>query len=165
MDVTPFVEWTSSDPAVAGVSSVVRPGWLTTLRRGSTTVGARLLGVGGTAQVEVSTETLLSLSLSMPSTLQVGSAVTAVATATLSDGGEQRLDEDVVWSSDAPTVVGVSNAPGGRGRLLALAPGVTTLRAHTRGGLPPLQASAAVTVSPPALRAPPPTPVPTGAGE
>ena len=69
----------------------------------------------------------------------------------------------MVWSSDAPSVVAVSNAPGGRGRVLALAPGTTTLRAHTRAGLPPLQASAVVTVSPAALRAPRPTPVPTSA--
>lgn len=158
VDVTPLVEWTSADPGVAGVSSVIRPGWVTTLRPGTTTIGARLSGVIGTAVLHVSTEGLVGLSLSAPSSLQSGARAIAVATATLSGGGEQRLDEDVIWSSDAPAILGVSNAPGGRGRLLALAPGTTTLRARTRAGIAPLQASTVLTVSAPALRAPVPAP-------
>ncbi|MGZ6132097.1 MAG: hypothetical protein ACXWLF_08730, partial [Myxococcaceae bacterium] len=156
VDVTPLVEWTSTDPGVALVSSIVRPGWVTTLRSGTTMIGARLPGVIGTAALQVSTEGLVGLSISAPSALQSGAGGTAVATATLSGGGEQRLDEDVVWSSDAPAILGVSNAPGGRGRLLALAPGTTTLRARTRAGIASLQASAVLTVSAPALHAPVP---------
>ena len=152
-----MVEWTSSDPSVASVSSVVRPGWLATLSDGTTTLQARLLGVGGTAELLVSTGTPLSLSLAAPATLQVGTGATAVATATLSGGKMQRLDEDLLWSSDSPTVLAVSNAPGARGRLLALAPGTATLRARTRPGVPLLQATTAVTVSSPALRTPHPT--------
>jgi hypothetical protein len=158
VDVTPLVEWTSADRGVAGVSSVIRPGWVTTLRPGTTTIGARLSGVIGTVALHVSTEGLAGLSISAPSSLQSGAGAIAVATATLSGGGEQRLDEDVIWSSDAPAILGVSNAPGGRGRLLALAPGTTTLRARTRAGIASLQASTVLTVSAPALHAPVPAP-------
>jgi hypothetical protein len=76
VDVTPLVEWTSSDPSVASVSSVVRPGWLATLNDGTTTLQARLLGAGGNAEVQVSTGTPLSLSLAAPATLQVGTGAT-----------------------------------------------------------------------------------------
>jgi hypothetical protein len=119
-------------------------------------IGARLSGVTGAAALQVSTEGLVGLSIAAPPTLQSGAGGTAVATATLSGGGLQRLDEDVVWSSDTPAILGVSNAPGGRGRLMALAPGTTTLRARTRAGIAPLQASAVLTVSAPALHAPAP---------
>ena len=156
VDVTPLVEWTSTDPGVALVSSVVRPGWVTTLRSGTTNIGARLSGIIGTAALHVSTEGLVGLAISAPSAIQSGAGAIAVATATVSGGGEQRLDEDVVWSSDAPAILGVSNAPGGRGRLLALAPGTTTLRGRTRAGIAPLQASAVLTVSAPALHGPGP---------
>ncbi len=115
VDVTPLVEWTSSDPTVATVSSVVRPGWLATLGDGSTTLQARLLGVGGTAELLVSTETLQSLSLAAPPTLQVGTGATAVATATLSGGKTQRLDEDlalVLGFPDDPRGVERPRRPG-----------------------------------------------------
>ncbi len=154
VEVTGLVEWSSSDPTVATVSSVVRPGWVTTLRTGTTSLGARFAGLSGSAPLQVSGDSLTKLSLSAPGSLPQGSSATAIATATLSGGGSQQLGEDVVWSSDAPAVLGVSNAPGARGRLLALAPGTATVRARTRAGLPPVQATAVVTVSAPPLRAP-----------
>lgn len=152
VDVTAVAEWTSSDPTVAVVSSAVRPGWVTALRAGPTTVGARFAGLAGSATLQISGDALTKLTLSAPETLQTSAGATATATATLSGGGFQVLGEDVVWSSDDPAVLSVSNAPGARGRLLALAPGTATLKARTRPGLPSLQASAVVTVSAPALR-------------
>jgi len=157
VDVTAIAEWTSSAPGVALVSSIVRPGWVTTIRSGATTIAARLSGVLGTADLQISSDTPVGLSIFAPSTLRAGSGATAFATATLSGGGSERLDEDVVWSSDAPGVLGVSNAPGGRGRIFALEPGTATLRARTRAGIAPVQASTVITVSSPALRSHPPT--------
>jgi hypothetical protein len=154
--VTGVVEWTSSDPSVARVSSLVRPGSVTTAAPGTAGLAARLGGVSGSAPLQVIADGLTGLSITAPGTLHVGSAATATATATLSGGGSQALEEDVVWSSDAPGVLGVSNAPGGRGRLLGLSAGTTTLRARTRTGLQPgAQASAVVTVTPAALRTAP----------
>lgn len=163
VDVTGLVEWTSLDPSVATVSSVVRAGWLTTLRGGTTTLRARFSGLSGSASLEVLGDSLVTLSISAPGSLQIGSGAKALATATLSGGGSQALGEEIIWSSDAPAVLGVSNAPGARGRLLALAPGTATLRARTRSGLPALQASAVVMVSTPVVRTPAPGTVRRGA--
>ena len=142
VDVTVIAEWTSSDPTLATVSSVVRPGAITTLRAGSPTVTARFAGLTAGAPLQITSDTLTRLSVTAPGTLQVGAPTNATATATLSGGTTQLLGDDVVWSTDNPAVLGVSNAPGARGRLLGLAPGTTTLRARTRSGLPAFQASA-----------------------
>jgi len=153
VDVTGRVEWTSSAPTVATVSSVVRPGWTSALQPGTTLLGARLAGLSGSAPLQVVGDGVTALTVFAPGTLQQGTVATASATATLSGGGQQPLGEEVVWSSDNPGVLGVSNAPGARGLLLGLQPGTATLRARTRPGLAPAQATAVVTVSAPALRA------------
>jgi hypothetical protein len=153
VDVTGLVEWISADPTVATVSSLVRPGWMTTLRQGTTTVTARFDGLSAGALLTVTNAPPASLTVDGPATLATGAEGTATATATLSGGGSQVLGEDVVWSSDQPSVLGVSNAPGARGRLLGLSPGSTTVRARTRSGLPALQGSATVTVSGAGVRA------------
>jgi len=153
VDVTGLVEWISADPTVATVSSVVRPGWMTTLRQGTTTVTGRFGGLSGGALLTATNAAPVSLAVDAPATLAAGAEGTATATATLSGGGSQVLGEDVVWSSDQPSVLAVSNAPGARGRLLGVAPGSTTVRAKTRSGLPALQGNATVTVSGAGVRA------------
>jgi trimeric autotransporter adhesin len=155
VDVTEQAEWISSDPSLATVSSVVRPGSVRALRSGAPTLTARFAGLTAGAPLQIS-GTLIRLSVTAPGTLSVGASATATATATLSGGGTQVVADDVVWSSDDPGILGVSNAPARRGRLLAIDAGTTTLRARTRSGLPFLQASAEVTVSAPALRSPGP---------
>ncbi|HUM09878.1 MAG TPA: Ig-like domain-containing protein [Myxococcaceae bacterium] len=162
VDVTALVEWSSSDPTVATVSSALRPGWVTALRAGSTTVGARFAGLSSSATLQISSDTLTKLTVSAPGTLPQNAGATATATASLSGGGSQVLGEDVVWSSDSPAILAVSNAPGARGQLVALAPGTATVKARTRTGLPSLQASVTVTVSPAALQSPPPGTVKRG---
>ena len=156
VDVTALAEWSSSAPGVATVSSVVRPGWVTALQPGTATLTVRFAGLDGGTNLEVVSDGLTELTVSAPASLAVGAAATARATATLSGGGLQSLGEDVVWSSDAPAVLAVSNAPGQRGRLLALGPGTANVRAQTRPGLSYVQGSAPVTVSPPGLRRAPP---------
>jgi hypothetical protein len=67
--------------------------------------------------------------------------------AALSAGGTQTISEDVVWSSDSPQILAVSNARGTRGALFGLAPGSATLSARARvQGSPGLAATARVTV-------------------
>jgi hypothetical protein len=152
LDVTALAEWSSSDPTLATISSVVRPGTINTLRPGTPTFTARFAGLTTGVSLQISSDTLTRLTVTVPGTLQVGVPATATATATLSSGDTQVLGDDVVWSSDNMGVVGVSNAPGARGRLLGISAGTTTLRAKTRSGLPALQGNVSVTVSAPALR-------------
>jgi hypothetical protein len=157
LDVTALAEWSSSDPMLASISSLVRPGSIHALRAGSPTITARFAGLTTEAPLEISPESLTRLTVSAPGTLQAGLSATATATATLSGGSTQILRDDVVWSSDNPSVLGVSNAPGARGRLLGIAAGTTTLRAKTRSGLPQLQGNIPVSVSAPTLRNAPPS--------
>jgi hypothetical protein len=152
VDVTALVEWSSSDFTLATVSSVVRPGSVSTVRAGTPTLTARLGALTADVPLRILPDALTRLSVAAPDSLSVGGAATATATATLSGGGTQVLGDDVVWSVDRPNVLAVSNAPGARGRLLAVGPGTVTLQARTRSGLPALQATTSVSVSAPALR-------------
>jgi len=147
VEVTALVEWTSSDPTLATVSSLVRAGAITTLRSGTPTIAARFAGLTAGAPLKISADSLTQLTVTAPDGLTVGAVGFATATATLSSDGAQVLGDDAVWSSDDPAVLAVSNAPGLRGRLLAVGAGTTTLRARTRSGLPSLQASTSVSVS------------------
>ena len=154
VEVTALVEWTSSDPTLATVSSLVRAGAITTLRSGTPTIAARFAGLTAGAPLKISADSLTQLTVTAPDGLTVGAVGFATATATLSNDGAQVLGDDAIWSSDDPAVLAVSNAPGLRGRLLAVGAGTTTLRARTRSGLPSLQASTSVSVSAaPGLRA------------
>ncbi|HZW87594.1 MAG TPA: hypothetical protein VFF12_00825 [Myxococcaceae bacterium] len=153
VDVTALVEWSSSDPTLATVSSVVRPGSVSTLRVGAPTMTARFAGLTAGVPLQIRPDALTRLSVTAPGDLSVGAADVATATATLSGGGTQLLGDDVVWSVDRPDVLGVSNAPGARGRILGVGPGTATLQARTRSGLPALQATTSVSVSAPGLRA------------
>jgi hypothetical protein len=147
-DVTGTVEWSSSDPAVATVSSLIRPGWLKALAPGTVVLQARLGTITGGTPLTVSGRALASLAISAPALLALGQTGMASAVATLTGGGgTQTISEDVVWSSDDPAVVAVSNARGGRGTLLGLAPGTVTLTARARvQGSPALVATANVKV-------------------
>jgi hypothetical protein len=147
-DVTGTVEWSSSDPAVATVSSLIRPGWLKALAPGTVVLEARLGTITGSTPLTVSGRALASLAISAPASLALGQTEMASAVATLTGGGgTQTISEDVVWSSDDPGVVAVSNARGRRGALLGLAPGTVTLRARARvQGSPALVATATVKV-------------------
>jgi hypothetical protein len=146
-DVTGVVEWSSSDPGLAVVSSLVRPGWLHARAPGTVTLQARLGAITGSTSLTIGGATLASLAISAPTVLTRGQTTSASAVATLSGGGTQTVSEDVVWSSDAPQVVAVSNSRGARGTLLGLGPGTATLRARARvQGSPALMATAAVSV-------------------
>jgi hypothetical protein len=153
VEATALVEWSSSDPTLATVSSVVEPGVITTVRAGAPTISARFAGLTAGVPLQISADSLTRLTVAAPGALVVGAITTATAIATLSGGATQVLGDDVVWSSDDPAVLAVSNAPGARGRLLGVAAGTTTLRAKTRSGLPQLQGSIPVSVSAPTLRA------------
>ena len=153
--MTALAEWSSSDPTLATISSLVRPGVINTLRAGSPTFTARFAGLTTGASLQISTDTLTRLTVSAPATLQAGVPATATATATLSSGGTQILRDDVVWSTDDMGILGVSNSPGDRGRILGFRPGTTMLRAKTRSGLPALQGNIPVSVSAPTLRSAP----------
>ncbi len=64
-----------------------------------------------------------------PDTLQIADTQQLVATGTYSDASTADITELVEWSSDAPDVATVSNAPGSKGLVVGLAEGTATISA------------------------------------
>ena len=131
------VSWSSSNPAVATVST---SGLVTASGMGTTTITATSEGQTGTSSITVSQVPVASVSVALsPSTINVGQ--NAQASATLRDAANNVLTgRFVTWTSDNPAVATVSAS----GVVTAIAAGSTQIRA-TSGG----QAGTAVlTVTP-----------------
>ncbi|MCY1022815.1 Ig-like domain-containing protein [Pyxidicoccus sp. MSG2] len=140
--VTAEATWTSSDAAVATVSSdASSPRKVDAKDRGQAQVRATYASLTAEAQVQVTDATLVSLALTPASpSLAVGLSEQLTATGTFTDGSTQGLDADVTWTSSDAAVATVSDA----GLVRAVAPGHVTLKA-TRGTV---EATTDVTVTP-----------------
>ncbi|MFD0676352.1 MULTISPECIES: glycoside hydrolase family 44 protein [unclassified Paenibacillus] len=107
--LTQGVAWTTSDPAVAQVSSA---GQVSAGKAGSAVVTAQSGGFSATASVSVTEDAVVLTGISVvPSRLDllVGKTGTATATAAYSNGTSAPLTQGVVWSSSDPTVASVVN--------------------------------------------------------
>ena len=138
-DLTTSVVWSSSNPAVAIVSST---GSIETLSQGETSISALDLASGknGQAMLLVEPARLLSITISPGNpTATVGSGVTLSAEGTYTNGEIQPVVP--VWTSQTPSVFGFGGGPGaGTG----LTPGVATIVAT----LGEITGTASVTVNP-----------------
>jgi uncharacterized protein YjdB len=123
------VDWSSSDPTVAGVNA---QGTITGAKPGTVTITAKLNGM--TANATLSVETLNSMAIT-PATLQVavGTFLRFTATGTLSDGTTQDLTASVTWTSSSPAVAIMSNVPGTVGGAVGLSAGTSTIGAVLNG--------------------------------
>jgi uncharacterized protein YjdB len=146
-DLTTSVGWTSSASAVAVVSNTDgSQGLLNAIAAGSATITATQTGVSGNTGVTVTGATLASISLtpSNPSMAQ-GAELQLFAVGHYSDGSTKDLTTSASWTSGAPTIAPVSNAPGQQGLVTGLAPGSAKITAQGDGGI---QGSTNVTVNP-----------------
>ncbi|MGQ0647475.1 MAG: beta strand repeat-containing protein [Gemmatimonadaceae bacterium] len=128
--------WTSSNPAVASVSS---DGVVTGVAPGSVTIAASVDGVSGTAMVTVQPAPVASLSITPSSgALLVGQSLQL--TAMIRDAaGAPLAGYATAWSSSAPAVATVSST----GLVTALTAGRATITATSEGK----SSSASITVS------------------
>src|SRR5262249_20156503 len=104
----------------------------TGVNAGSATIGATFSYAGasanGTAQLNVSTATLISISLSPSSGLVApGSSVQFIATATFSDGTKQTMTSGLTWTSSDSNVATVNSA----GTTLGQSAGIVTIAAQS----------------------------------
>jgi trimeric autotransporter adhesin len=137
-NLTPSVAWSSAAPAIATVSTT---GNATGESLGSTTIGASLGPVRGTASLTVTAPVIIGLNLTpATSSLIIGSTGSLQAIATLSDGTTQNLTRTATWRSSQPAIVGVSSA----GVLTAQQVGSATIQAQSNS----FNASASLTVTP-----------------
>lgn len=131
-DLTAQATWTSSDATRVAVSSQgSNRGEVSALAQGSVDVRATVGGRFGSTQVTVSAAVLTAIDLSPASTrLPLGVTLRFVATGRFSDGTTADLTTQVTWSSSAPAIASVSNAPGTDGVVRALTRGSTQLTAQ-----------------------------------
>ena len=131
-----LVGWTSSDEAVATVSST---GLVSTLKPGSVTITASSEGKSGTATVTITAAPVASVTVTPPSaSINVGQTATLTAQ-TLDGSGGVLTGRGVAWSSSNTQVATVSQS----GVVTGVAPGSATITATSEGK----SGTAAITVS------------------
>jgi hypothetical protein len=108
-DVTQNAAWTSSSPAVAGVSA---SGLATGLTAGATTITASLGGFTASGTLQVSSAALVSIAVTPANpTINKGDSLQLTATGSYTDGSSQDLTTQVTWST-SPTGFATVSASG-----------------------------------------------------
>ena len=120
------VTWTTSNPAVATVST---SGLVTAVAPGTATITATSEGKTGTSTITVTAAPVASVTVA-PSTASIVVAATQQLTATLKDGsGNTLTGRTVTWSSDAAGVASVDT----NGLVTGVAAGTATITATSSG--------------------------------
>jgi uncharacterized repeat protein (TIGR03803 family) len=150
-NLTPDLTWTSSNAAVATISS---SGLASAVASGSTTITATCKvastcgTLAGSTTLTVKAATLVSIAItpSNPS-IALGINETFTATGTYSDNSTQNLTAQVTWNSATPAVATISNSAGTAGVATPVATGATLITAAL-GGV--TSGAVTFTVTPPA---------------
>lgn len=130
-DLTGQVFWATSTPGVAVADNLPgHQGEVTALGEGTLTVLASLSPAAGNTTLTVGPPALLTLSIE-PATpsLSVGGSLQLTASGLYTDGQEEDLTDQVVWSSMDPGTVTTSNDVGVEGVLVGVAAGAATVTA------------------------------------
>ena len=124
-----LVGWTSSDDAVAIVSSTgANTGRVTALKTGTVTITASSEGKSGTATVTVTVAPVATVSVTPPTaSLTVGQTVT-LTPETRDAGGNVLTGRPVTWSTSNAAVATVT-----QGVVTAVGPGTATITATSEG--------------------------------
>jgi hypothetical protein len=151
-DISQNAAWSTSPTGIANINQF---GSATGVASGTTTVTATFENVPGSAQLTVSTATLLSITITPTQTLLApGSTIGYQAVGHYSDGSSFSISGLVTWASDNPSVVSITSTGGiatgqsaGSANITAAYQNVTSPRAPVVVTSSPL-ASIAVTPSP-----------------
>jgi hypothetical protein len=153
-NLTQHVEWTSSEPFVAGTNNA--PGdrsRVAAFGSGVATITATdlLTGISSTDSGDDATVTagaLTAITLAPATvTLTVGSALSFTTNGTLLGGTTINLTQDATYTSSDPAIAVATNQDGNRSRVVAMAPGTATLTAHRESAYQQAEDSNAVTVT------------------
>jgi hypothetical protein len=131
-DITSLATWSSGGAGVAAVSdALATKGRVSGLAAGGATVQAQYTGVSGTTTVNVSSASLLSISIAPQApTVAVGAIQAFTATGTFDDMSTLDITPVVTWTSSDTSIADVSNADGSRGQATTFGPGTTTIQAQ-----------------------------------
>jgi trimeric autotransporter adhesin len=128
-DISQSVDWVSADPSIATISDVfLSGGWASGLTPGTVTIGTVFGGEAATAQLTVTSATLSSIAITLPTSpanIALGTTQQYQATATFSDSSTQDLSNQVAWTSSTPAVAVVNGA----GLATSTGTGTTTITA------------------------------------
>jgi plastocyanin len=125
-DITSLVTWTSSNTTVAAISnSAGSHGVASGVALGTSTITATMGAVSGSTVLTVIPAPTLSSIMIMPDNpaIDIGATEQFMAMGMFSDGSMQDVTAQVNWSSTAPSVSSISNAPGSKGLARGLTPG------------------------------------------
>jgi Bacterial Ig-like domain (group 2) len=142
-DVTQTCAWSSDTPTTASVLG----GLVSGLIPGSANLTATCDSLHVVVPATVSSALLQSITVAGPASLAKSGQAQLVATGHYGDGTTQDITTSVLWSSDTPAVVDVSNGLGSQGLAYAFGAGSANVTA-TKGSL---SGSLAMTVSPATL--------------
>ena len=150
-DLTASVSWSSSDTDAATISNADgSEGLASGASQGQTTITATQGGISGTATLNVTAATLVSIAVT-PANDSVARGLDQqfTATGTYTDSTTQNLTDSVTWSSSADGVVSISNADGSRGLGTTGTTGTATVTATLDGisGSTSFEVTAATLVS------------------
>ena len=110
-NITQDVTWGSGSTSVATISNALGSvGIATAVGQGTTNITAALMGVTGSAPLDVSSATLTSITLT-PSTggLAIGSTLAMNAVGNFSDGSHQSIVSAATWNSSDPSTATVNS--------------------------------------------------------
>lgn len=109
-NLTSKVAWSSSDSAIATVSSTAPTGGLASaVAAGQTTIAATLGGISGNTTLTVSSATATSLAIApLNPAIPLGTNQQFTATAGFSDGSQQDVTGVTQWSSSATAVASIT---------------------------------------------------------
>ena len=129
-DLTGFVSWTSSNPAIATISNAQSTAGSTTgLQPGTTHISAVFAGQTGNATLTVTSATLVSIAVTpLSASIAVGGSQQFTATGTFSDGSALDLTNQVTWGSSNSGFATVT-----RGLANGVASGTVTVSASLNG--------------------------------
>lgn len=120
-DVTTSAVWNSADDTRLRVANISgQQGQLTALASGSVAISASLDGITDNVTVSIGAASLTGLTISAAKTsLDSAEQLQLTATGDFSDGSNQDLTAETVWSSDFPARAFVSNSPSQQGLVTA----------------------------------------------
>ncbi|MDP1916322.1 MAG: Ig-like domain-containing protein [Myxococcales bacterium] len=127
-DLTYAVSWTSNAPGTASIGLYAD---LQPIQAGTATITATYGAVQGTTLVTVTSATLSSVVIGMPSSMPLAVQATRQLTArgTFSDGSMMDVTPYVTWLSSTPAIASVSNAWPSNGEVKGLSAGMATITA------------------------------------
>ncbi|MGA9565377.1 MAG: Ig-like domain-containing protein [Candidatus Korobacteraceae bacterium] len=132
-NLTTNVTWASSQPAIATISNAIgQQGLAQGVTAGTTSISAVFAGIVGSANLNVTTATLVSIAITPANShAAVGTTVSFDAKGTFSDQSVVDLTTQVTWSSSVPAVATINSA----GLANTAGTGQTTITATFSNGM------------------------------